>query len=83
MLFFLSPGQVFTVESEQIKTAYMLVFKRNFYCIHTHDKEVACNGVLFNNIYETPFAIPCEKDIVKFKIILESLIEEFQLNETA
>ena len=28
VLFFLSPGQVFTVESEQIKTAYRLVFKR-------------------------------------------------------
>ncbi len=83
VLFFLSPGQVFTVESEQIKTAYRLVFKRDFYCIQTHDKEVACNGVLFNNIYETPFVIPCEKDIAKFKIILESLIEEFQQNETA
>jgi len=83
VLFFLSPGQVFTVESEQIKTAYRLTFQRDFYCIQTHDKEVACNGVLFNNIYETPFVKPCKKDIGKLKFILESLIEEFQQNETA
>lgn len=83
VLFFLSPGQVFTVDSEQIKTAYKLTFVRDFYCIQTHDKEVACNGVLFNNIYETPFVKPCKKDTKKLSFILESLIEEFQQNETA
>ena len=83
VLFFLSPGQVFTVDSEQIKTAYKLTFVRDFYCIQTHDKEVACNGVLFNNIYETPFVKPCTKDTQKLQFILESLIDEFQQNETA
>ena len=83
VLFFLSPGQVFTVDNEQIKTAYKLTFKRDFYCIQTHDQEVACNGILFNNIYETPFVKPCEKDTKKLNFILESLIEEFQQKETA
>jgi AraC-like DNA-binding protein len=83
VLFFLSPGQVFTVDSEQIKTAYKLTFARDFYCIQTHDKEVACNGILFNNIYETPFVKPCAKETAKLNFILESLIEEFQQNETA
>ncbi|WP_165731564.1 helix-turn-helix domain-containing protein [Polaribacter sp. 20A6] len=83
VLFFLSPGQVFTVDSEQIKTAYKLTFVRDFYCIQTHDQEVACNGILFNNIYETPFVKPCEKDTAKLNFILESLIEEFQQDETA
>ncbi|WP_397444741.1 helix-turn-helix domain-containing protein [Polaribacter sp. R77954] len=83
VLFFLSPGQVFTVDSEHIKTAYKLTFVRDFYCIQTHDKEVACNGVLFNNIYETPFVQPCKKDTQKLQFILESLIDEFQQNETA
>lgn len=83
VLFFLSPGQVFTVDSEQIKTAYKLTFKRDFYCIQTHDAEVACNGILFNNIYQTPFVKPCKKDTKKLNYILENLIEEFQQNETA
>ena len=83
VLFFLSPGQVFTVDSELIKTAYKLTFARDFYCIQTHDAEVACNGILFNNIYETPFVKPCAKETAKLNFILESLVEEFQQNETA
>jgi len=46
VLFFLSPGQVFSVDSEKIKEAYKISFVRDFYCIQTHDKEVSCNGVL-------------------------------------
>ena len=83
VLFFLSPGQVFTVDSEKIKEAYRLSFVRDFYCIQIHDKEVACNGVLFNNVYETPFVKPCESDTKKLNFILESLIEEFQNESTA
>ena len=83
VLFFLSPGQVFSVDSEKVKEAYKLSFVRDFYCIQTHDKEVACNGILFNNVYETPFVSPCKKDIQKLDFILENLIEEFSQKETA
>ncbi len=83
VLFFLSPGQIFSVDAEKIKEAYKLTFVRDFYCIQTHDKEVACNGVLFNNVYETPFVKPCKNDTKKLNFILESLIEEFQNEETA
>ncbi|RKE98696.1 helix-turn-helix domain-containing protein [Ichthyenterobacterium magnum] len=83
VLFFLSPGQVFSVESEKIKEAYKLTFVRDFYCIQTHDKEVACNGVLFNNVYETPFVKPCENDTQKLQSILESLIDEFKTDDVA
>lgn len=83
VMFFLSPGQIFSVDSEQIKEAYKLTFVRDFYCIQVHDKEVACNGVLFNNVYETPFVKPCEKDTKKLSFILENLIEEFNNSETA
>lgn len=83
VIFFLSPGQVFTVDSEKIKEAYKLTFAKDFYCIQTHDKEVACNGVLFNNVYETPFVKPCEKDTQKLQFILEELIEEFKTEEAA
>jgi AraC family transcriptional activator of pobA len=83
VLFFLSPGQVFTVDSEEIKEAYRLSFIRDFYCIQIHDKEVACNGVLFNNVYETPFVKPFESDTKKLNFILVSLIEEFQNESTA
>lgn len=83
VLFFLSPGQVFTVDSEEIKEAYRLSFVRDFYCIQTHDKEISCNGVLFNNIYETPFIKLEEKDSKKLDFIASELIDEFKQEEAA
>lgn len=83
VLFFLSPGQMFSVTSEKIKEAYQLSFVQDFYCIQAHDSEISCNGVLFNNIYETPFVRPCKKDIEKFNFIIESLVDEFKNNEAA
>ena len=50
-IFCLSPGQVLTVESESMKSGYQIAFNREFYCVETHGKEIACNGVLFNNIH--------------------------------
>ncbi len=83
VLLFLSPGQVFSVDSEKIKEAYQLNFIKDFYCIQTHDSEIACNGVLFNNIYESPFIYPSEKESKKLDFIIDLLIEEFGLAETA
>ena len=83
VLFFLSPGQMFSIDSEEIKEAYQLSFNRDFYCIQTHDTKVACNGVLFNNIYETPFVSPATKETERLDRILANLIEEFELEETA
>ncbi len=83
VLFFLSPGQVFTVDSEQIKEAYRLSFVRDFYCIQTHDKEISCNGVLFNNIYETPFIELDDRDAKKLDFIISELIDEFKQDEAA
>ena len=83
ILLFLSPGQVFSVETEAIEEAYCLNFVKDFYCIQTHDKEVACNGILFNNIYDTPFVQPNESDTAKLNFILESLIDEFKTDAAA
>lgn len=32
----------------------LLNFHPDFFCIYKHEEEVACNGVLFNNIYAAP-----------------------------
>lgn len=33
----------------------LLYFNRDFYCIEIHDQEVACDGILYNNVFEIPF----------------------------
>lgn len=78
VLFFLSPGQVFSVDSETIQEAYRISFIRDFYCIQTHDREVACNGVLFNNVYNTPFVKPNKEERDQLDRIIQSLIAEFE-----
>src|SRR5690606_27105815 len=53
-LLFLSPYQLLQWETAQVQKLLFLQFHGDFYCIEYHKKEVACNGILFNNIYDTP-----------------------------
>lgn len=29
-------------------------FNKDFYCVEIHDQEVACDGILYNNVFEIP-----------------------------
>jgi AraC-type DNA-binding domain-containing proteins len=53
-LFSFSPYQPFVFLAENLQ-GVALHFHPDFFCIHKHQDEIACNGVLFNNIYEPPF----------------------------
>lgn len=53
-VFFTSPFQNIQMVSEEVFEIQMLSFHGDFYCIEYHKKEVACNGLLFNNIYLFP-----------------------------
>lgn len=35
--------------------SHLIYYNRDFYCIQIHDKEVACDGLLFHNVFEIPF----------------------------
>ncbi len=52
-LLFLSPYQAFRWKGGG--SVRMITFHGDFYCIEYHKKEVACNGILFNNIYLQPY----------------------------
>lgn len=52
---FLTPFQQLMVEVGGHTLQQMVAFHGDFYCIEYHKKEVACNGLLFNNIYLTPY----------------------------
>ena len=52
-LLFLSPYQLVQWK-EVTEKVEGLTFHGDFYCIEYHKREVACNGLLFNNIYESP-----------------------------
>ena len=53
-------------------------FHPDFFCIHKHHKEVACHGVLFNNIYQPPVVIIDETAANTFQTLLEQMKTEMQ-----
>jgi YesN/AraC family two-component response regulator len=53
-LFSFAPYQPFMFSSNLIE-GVAIYFHSDFFCIHKHQTEVTCNGVLFNNIYQKPF----------------------------
>lgn len=53
-ILFLSPYQKLRWLDGETITLYLIQFHGDFYCIEYHKKEVACNGLLFNNVYLKP-----------------------------
>ena len=68
---------MFKANGEGVK-GYILNFHPNFFCIYKHQKEVACNGILFNNIYESPFFNVDKASAATFEMLLENLKTEMQ-----
>ncbi len=55
-----------------------LCFHPYFFCIHKHQAEVACNGVLFNNVYQPPFVTIDETSGNTLKMVIEQMKMEMQ-----
>lgn len=57
IVLFTTPYQAIQFKVAADMQARSLLFHGDFYCIEYHKKEVACNGLLFNNIYDQPFIV--------------------------
>lgn len=77
-IFCLSPGQVFMVEAEQVKAACVLSFDREFYCVETHGKEIACNGLLFNNVHRATALSLTATQSEEIGVLVQSIINELE-----
>lgn len=77
-LFAFAPYQPFMLQTKEKIEGVVLHFHPDFFCIHKHQAEVACNGVLFNNIYEPPFVLidKAAKDILE--MVLEQMKGEMK-----
>ncbi|HOY14671.1 MAG TPA: helix-turn-helix domain-containing protein [Saprospiraceae bacterium] len=54
-LLFVNPKVVVQPLDKSLEGAELIHFNRDFYCIEIHDQEVACDGILYNNVFEVPF----------------------------
>lgn len=78
MLFSFSPYQPFMLNVGTEMSGLAINFHPDFFCIHKHHKEVACNGVLFNNIYSPPFVKVDGKAKTNFEMVIGQLRTEMQ-----
>ena len=78
-----SPYQPFMICAAAEIQGIALHFHPDFYCIHMHQKEVSCNGVLFNNIYQPPFTRIDEAATAVFNLIISQMTSEMVRPELA
>jgi len=76
-LFSFTPYQPFMFLSGVIK-GIAIYFHSDFFCIHKHQTEVTCNGVLFNNIYQIPFFLVDDELQNTLNKLIEQIKSEIQ-----
>lgn len=80
-LFFINSNQYLNILEATEETAQMLIYNRDFYCIQIHDQEVACDGLLFNNIFQLPKIDLDDNDLVSFSELFDKIQVELKLND--
>lgn len=80
-LFFLT-NQNFTIKKGE-EEAILLYYNRDFYCIQIHDKEVACDGLLFHNIFEIPFVELEKEEAIIIKNLFQHIKDELEWQDSS
>lgn len=70
--------QPFMVKSENEMEGMLIDFHPGFFCLFKHRNEVSCNGVLFNNLYDTPVVNLKPDEIQSLSVIVDQLSAEIQ-----
>lgn len=60
----------------------LIHFNRDFYCIQIHDQEVACDGILYNNVFEIPFIALNEDQSKEVQKIIQEIESEMENEDT-
>jgi AraC family transcriptional activator of pobA len=75
---FTTPYQIIKFTTVAPLKTRRLQFHGDFYCIEYHKNEVACNGLLFNNIYQKAFINLEIQEYAELDYILEKLLVELE-----
>jgi AraC family transcriptional activator of pobA len=82
-LFFINSNQYLRLEKAGAPGGVFIYYNRDFYCIQIHDEEVACDGLLFNNIYGMPMTVPPPGEDKFIADALDNIIKELAGRETS
>ncbi|WP_431611556.1 helix-turn-helix domain-containing protein [Chryseobacterium sp. 'Rf worker isolate 10'] len=61
----------------------LLFYNRDFYCIQIHDKEVACDGLLFHNVFEIPFVELDDSETTLIKDLFQNIQDELEWKDSS
>lgn len=61
----------------------LLFYNRDFYCIQIHDKEVACDGLLFHNVFEIPFVELDDSETSLIKSLFQNIQDELEWKDSS
>ncbi|TDX01535.1 helix-turn-helix domain-containing protein [Dinghuibacter silviterrae] len=70
--------QPFMVKPADAVEGVLVNFHPSFFCLFKHRQEVSCNGVLFNNLYDTPVAELTPGDLRSLSVIVDQISSEMQ-----
>ena len=79
---FTTPWQVLRFQPAADLAIRALWFHADYYCIEQHKKEVACNGLLFNNLYSRPFIQLDEGSFGELQGLLDKLQGELVFEDS-
>ncbi|TDO82977.1 AraC-like DNA-binding protein [Flavobacterium chryseum] len=82
-LFFINSNQYLQIDKEGKSQGYFMYYNRDFYCVQIHDAEVACDGLLFNNIFEMPMTALPNKEVLFVEAIYEQIQGEFDAPDSS
>ena len=77
-MFALTPYQPFKFSEKERLEGVVLNFHPDFFCIHKHQDQVACNGVLFNNIYNPPMLCIDDRTAEEFEKLISLMRDGIQ-----
>lgn len=78
-LFFINGNRFFKIiNGNSFVEGLMLHYDADFYCVKIHDKEVSCDGILFNNVFEIPYIPLSEADSIVIENIFSEVKAEIQ-----
>lgn len=73
-LLFINPKVI--IKPCETVNGQLIYFNRDFYCVEIHDQEVACDGILYNNVFEIPFVQLDEKQSEDIQNIIREIKAE-------
>ncbi|WP_028666025.1 helix-turn-helix domain-containing protein [Runella zeae] len=81
-LLFINPKAILKPIDTEYSGECLIYFNRDFYCVEIHDQEVACDGILYNNVFEVPFVKLDENQSLDIQNILWQIQTEMENEDT-